>query len=344
MRGAPLIQVRIYFLFAHDLIRKPVPTFRDHALDFLPGAGGCKTFAHGALLDVFDRVRHVDDAFDVNARRDDVVGIEIARLHQVLDLGDRHLAGGRHHRIEIARGLPIHEIAFGIPHPGVHDREIRDQTALHDVALAVELALFLALGDVGAGTGAGEEGGDAGAAGADALGQRALRIEFDLQLAGEILLGEQFVLAHVRRDHLLDLAGLQQQAETGAVHARIVRYDREVFDAGVADGEDQRFRDATEAEPAGHDQHAVFEQAGQRRACIGINFLHATIPLACTAAPLPECEKTSTPTLTVSHIAAPRRCCDWSIAAWTSRQASDERADQPSTHGCDGVWDVTLGP
>jgi hypothetical protein len=39
--------------------------------------------------------------------------------------------------------------------------------------------------------------------------------------------------------------------------------------------------------------------------------------------------------LTVSQISAPRRCCDWSIATWTSRQASDERADQPSTHGCD---------
>jgi len=39
--------------------------------------------------------------------------------------------------------------------------------------------------------------------------------------------------------------------------------------------------------------------------------------------------------LTVSHISAPRRCCDWSVAAWASRQASDERADQPSTHGCD---------
>jgi hypothetical protein len=42
------------------------------------------------------------------------------------------------------------------------------------------------------------------------------------------------------------------------------------------------------------------------------------------------------PSLTVSQIAAPRRCCDWSIAAWTSRQASDERADQPRLSlGCD---------
>ena len=36
--------------------------------------------------------------------------------------------------------------------------------------------------------------------------------------------------------------------------------------------------------------------------------------------------------LTVSHISAARRSCDWSVAAWTSRQASDERADQPSTY------------
>src|SRR5450756_2432043 len=40
--------------------------------------------------------------------------------------------------------------------------------------------------------------------------------------------------------------------------------------------------------------------------------------------------------LTVSQISAPRRCCDWSIATWTSRQASDERADQPRLSlGCD---------
>ena len=69
--------------------------------------------------------------------------------------------------------------------------EIGDETALHDVALAVELALFLALGDHRAGAGFGEERRDAGAASADALGQRALRIEFDLELAGEILLREQ---------------------------------------------------------------------------------------------------------------------------------------------------------
>jgi hypothetical protein len=47
--------------------------------------------------------------------------------------------------------------------------------------------------------------------------------------------------------------------------------------------------------------------------------------------------------LTASQISSLRRCFDRRIAAWTSRQASDERANQPS-HGCDRVWDVTLGP
>ena len=107
---------------------------------------------------------------------------------------------------------------------------------------------------IGAGAGPGEEGRDAGAAGADALGQRALRIEFDLQLAGEILLRERLVLADIGRDHLLDLPGLEQQAEADAVDAGIVGDDGEVLHAGIADGVDQRLRDAAQAEAAGHDQ------------------------------------------------------------------------------------------
>ena len=63
----------------------------------------------------------------------------------------------------------------------------RDDSALHNVALAIEFTHFLAFADYGPGSGLGEERRDAGAAGADAFGQRALRVEFDLQLAGEKL-------------------------------------------------------------------------------------------------------------------------------------------------------------
>src|SRR5579862_398125 len=147
------------------------------------GGGKLRSFAHGALLDVLHRIRHMDQALDENARRDDVVGIDLARLDQILDFGHRHLARGRHHRIKIARGLAVNEVAFGIAEISVHDRQIGDDAALHDVALAVELAHVLALGDLGADAGLGEERRDAGAAGADAFGERALRVELDLELA-----------------------------------------------------------------------------------------------------------------------------------------------------------------
>jgi hypothetical protein len=51
----------------------------------------------------------------------------------------------------------------------------------------VELARLLALGDHRADAGAGEERRDAGAAGAQLLGERALRRELELELAGEEL-------------------------------------------------------------------------------------------------------------------------------------------------------------
>ena len=70
--------------------------------------------------------------------------------------------------------------------------------------------------------GAGEEGRDAGAAGAQLLGQRALRREFELELAGQVLALELLVLADVAGDHLLDLARLEQQAEAEAVDAGVV--------------------------------------------------------------------------------------------------------------------------
>ena len=82
--------------------------------------------------------------------------------------------------------------------------------------------MLLALGDQGADAGLGEEGRDAGAAGADALGQRALRVELELELAGQVLALELLVLADVGADHLLDLARVEQLAEAEAVDAAVV--------------------------------------------------------------------------------------------------------------------------
>jgi hypothetical protein len=97
-----------------------------------------------------------------------------------------------------------------------------NEAALHHIGLAVELAHFLALGDQVPTPVLVKKAGMPGAAGADALGQRALRVEFEFELAGEVLLREQLVLADIGRDHLLDLPVLQQAAEADAVDAALL--------------------------------------------------------------------------------------------------------------------------
>ena len=159
------------------------------------------------------------------------------------------------------------------------DGQIGDQAGLHHVLLAVELADFLALGDQGADAGLGEEGGDAGAAGAEALGQGALGIELDLQFAGQELLGEGLVLADIGRDHLPDLPGLQQHAQADIVDAGIVGDHGQTLHAAVPDGLDQGFRNAAKAEAAGHDRHIVEKQSLKGALGVGMDLLHAILPL-----------------------------------------------------------------
>ena len=199
----------------------------------------------------------------------------------MLDLGDGELARGRHHRIEVARGLPVDEVAFRVALPGVDEREVGDEAALHQIGLVVEVAGLLAFRDDRADAGAGEEGGDAGAARADALGQRALRVELELELARQIEVGENLVLADVARDHLPDLAGLEQDAEPDAVDAGVVGDDGEVLHARLAQRLDQRLGDAAEPEAAGHDRHAVLDGAGERLVGGGVDFFLIGSRLAC---------------------------------------------------------------
>jgi hypothetical protein len=105
--------------------------------------------------------------------------------------------------------------------------------------------------------GPGVEARDARAACAHPLGQRALRVELELELSAEVLAHELGVLAHVGRHHLADLAALEQHAQAEAVDAGVVGGDREVPGARVADGGDQELGDAAQAEASGGDQHAV---------------------------------------------------------------------------------------
>ncbi len=101
-------------------------------------------------------------------------------------------------------------------------------------------------------------------AGAEALGEGALRGELDFQLAGEVLLGEELVFAHVGGDDLADLAGLDQHAEALAVDAHVVGDHGEILDAGIAYRLDQVGRNAAEAEASDGERHAVPQHVLQR--------------------------------------------------------------------------------
>src|SRR3954453_19239642 len=68
-----------------------------------------------------------DDTFHENARRVDVVWIDLSGGHQMLAFRGRDLCSRRHHRVEVPRGLAIDEVAGGIALPGVDDREVGEQ-------------------------------------------------------------------------------------------------------------------------------------------------------------------------------------------------------------------------
>ena len=69
------------------------------------------------------------------------------------------------------------------------------------------------------------------AAGAQPLGERALRAQLQLELAAEVLAGELAVLADVGADRAADAAGCEQQPEPAAVDAAVVRHRLEAAGA-----------------------------------------------------------------------------------------------------------------
>src|ERR1700730_5601348 len=182
------------------------------------------------LFDRFGGVWRMHDALNENAWRMDRVGIDFSRRDEMLDLRDRHLAGGGHHWIEVARRLAIDKIAFRVALIGVDDRDIGDESALHDTGHAVEVAQLLPIGNDSPNAGLGEKRRDAGAACPDALRQGALRIEFEFEFAGKILPLEKLVLTDIRRDHFPDLSCFEEEPEACAIDARVVRDHCQILD------------------------------------------------------------------------------------------------------------------
>jgi len=124
------------------------------------------------------------------------------------------------------------------------------------------------------------EGRDAGAAGPQLLGQRALGGEFQLQFTREKLALELLVFPHVGTDHLLDLARLQELAQAEPVHPGVVRDDGEVLHPAVAQRIDQRLWNTAQPEAADGQQLAILHEACEGLGCGSKYLVHASLLFA----------------------------------------------------------------
>ena len=219
---------------------------------------------HGAELDPLFVAFSLDDAVDEDARRVDLVGIELADLDELLDFGDADFAAARDHRVEVPRGFSKDEVAGFVALPRFHERNLGLDAGFEHVFLAVENFRLLALGQFGAEAGARVKPRDARAARAQPLGERALRDQLEFEFTRQHLALELLVLADVGGHHLFHLPGGEQNPHAEAIHARVVADDGEAFHAAVVQRGDEIFRNAAQPEPARSDRHVVVKQAGKR--------------------------------------------------------------------------------
>ena len=150
-------------------------------------------------------------------------------LDQFLDFGDGDLAARRDHRIEVARSLAIDEVAGRVALPGLDDGEVggmpppaRTRGRRTHACPCPRRASCRGRARV--------EARDSGAAGAQLLGERALRRQLRAPVRRPAP-GARIPCSRRRSDAIdfLHLPGLEQQAHAEVVDARIVADDRQAL-------------------------------------------------------------------------------------------------------------------
>src|SRR5438270_418906 len=91
-------------------------------------------------LDALAAGADLHDALHEDAGQMHLLGIERARLHELLDFRDRDLAGHRAQRVEVARRFVEHEVAVTVADARAHQREVGDDAFLQHVVAAAERA------------------------------------------------------------------------------------------------------------------------------------------------------------------------------------------------------------
>src|SRR5204863_5409296 len=96
-----------------------------------------------------------------NPRRDDAFGVERAELDGLIDLRDGAGRRARHGRPEVARALPVDEVAPAVATLRLDERHVAADRGFEHVALAVDHPRFLALREIRSLAGGRVEGTDA---------------------------------------------------------------------------------------------------------------------------------------------------------------------------------------
>jgi len=99
-----------------------------------------RAFARGGALDALSGRPDLDDTLHVDARRVDLFGIDLARLDQLLDLGDGDSAGHRAKRVEVARCFVKDQVAVAVADARAHQREVAHDPFFERVLAAAEPA------------------------------------------------------------------------------------------------------------------------------------------------------------------------------------------------------------
>ena len=142
--------------------------------------------------------------------------------------GDDGLGRHRDHRIEIARGQRVAQIAEIIGEECLHQREVGAERDFEQIALAVHLDALLAGLDRRADAGLRQNAAEPVSAGADAFDERTLRHQLDLQLAGQHLPLRFGIEANVAHDRLAHQLGRDQLADARGRHRGIVGDHRQI--------------------------------------------------------------------------------------------------------------------
>src|SRR5262245_29189312 len=95
---------------------------------------------HGFALDPLLVLLSLENRVHIEARRVHAVGVELTKLDQLFHLGNDVVGGGGHHRVEVAGGLAINEVAPAVALPSFDEGEIPANAAFHHVLAAFEFA------------------------------------------------------------------------------------------------------------------------------------------------------------------------------------------------------------